>query len=249
MDSGVDSGDDGGIDAGMDATADSSVDAGVDSGVDSTVDSAVDAGADTGPILGFGSDCTPGTVYMDPFNTDPRVTGDWAVLAGSYTFNAANHTVTLNGIGGSNVQMWIGPRPSWVNYTVSTSISIADANGNAGVNVHIVDVPNPAPNDSGHMYFAGILGTSALGGGELIGAEVGGSGTLWQKEALTPFTFTPGQTYPVTVTVKGTTVTIEAFGAPPLTYTDTVYNLAAGSIGIRTYNSTATFGPITVTCN
>jgi hypothetical protein len=122
---------------------------------------------------------------------------------------------------------------------------MADANGNGGVNLHIEDLPDPAPNDSGHMYFAGI----AAAGWVVIGAETGGTGGSYNELARTPGTFVPGSTYNLQVGVHGTTITVTVNGAQYASFTDTTYKLTFGSIDLRTYNSTMTFGPVTVTCD
>ena len=44
-------------------------------------------------------------------------------------------------------------------------------------------------------------------------------------------------------------ITVNVNGVEYVTYTDPTFNLTSGSVAIRTYSSTVTFGPITVTCN
>jgi len=158
--------------------------------------------------------------------------------------SAAQNTVTLNASVNSNTQMWIGSRPNWAAYTVSVPITLADNNGNAGVNVHIEALTNPAPNDSGALYFAGIEAPGA-GNQVVIGAEVSG----WHPLTTAPGTFNPGTPYTLQVTIAGNAISVSVDGTAYASFTDTTYDMVYGSMDIRTYNSTATYGPVTVTCN
>jgi hypothetical protein len=147
--------------------------------------------------------------------------------------------------------MWIGLRPNWTAYTMSGTVKLDEANyANGGFNVHIQTLPNPAPNDSGLMYWAGILWTGGSQGSVIIGAEAGGSTGLWNQLAQTPVTFLqPGTDYLLEVAVSGSTVKVSVDHVQYTVFTDSSYDLTFGSVGIRTYNSTMTFGPVTIACN
>jgi hypothetical protein len=222
-----------------------------DGAVDAESDAPSDAAGQPARLGFFGALCPTGTVYTDPFATDPILSGDWALVASTYVFDPLGHTITLNDHNSSNAQMWIGLRPSWGAYTMSGTLNMANGNGNAGFNVHIQSLPYPAPNDGGMMYFAGIKsgGGGVESGAVIIGTETGGLGTAWNQVAEKSATFVPGTNYLFQVAVSGSTVTASVDGVEYVTFTDTTYNLTFGSIAIRTYSSTVTFGPITVTCN
>jgi hypothetical protein len=224
--------------------------AGFDSGgvvgaKDATLDSTLDdAGSDAAPPLYFGTDCPAGTVYTDPFDFDPVASGNWTLVAGTYLFDATKHTVTLVA-DGSNTQMWIGPRPAWTNYTVSSSVTLNSTNGNGGINFRVEDSPDPAPNDSGHMYLFGMWTT-----GTELGVETGGDASAWKYLAGTSSaSFNAMTSYVMQASITGQIATGSLDGTALFTYTDTTYNLMHGSIGLKAYKSTLTFGPVTVTCN
>jgi hypothetical protein len=218
----------------------SAIDAGSDAGSADAADAgrvdAAEAGLDTGT---FGMDCPTGTTYYESFDSDPAKDGGaWSLLAGSYSWSPGS--VTLNA-GSPNSQLWIGPRPNWTNYTVSTTITSGPANVNVGLNIRMEDSPSyPAPNDSGHMYFVGFNTTSTI-----LGAESNG---MWTSLASPPVTFTAGATHAVVVSVNGSLIKVSLDGTTCLNYTDSTF--AVGSLGLRIFGScTATYGPITVTCN
>jgi hypothetical protein len=240
--------DSGGADALFEGSIDSAVvdSARVDGAMDAGFDSAVvDARpVDAAPPVYFGTDCPTGTVYTDPFDLDPVASGNWKLIAGTYTFDATAHTVTLAAVG-ANGQMWIGPRPAWTNYTVSVPILLDSATGNGGINFRIENaVADPAPNDSGHMYLAGMWTT-----GVELGAETGGDASAWAYLTGGSATFTPTTSYVMQASISGQAATLTINGVEFYTYTDNVYDLTYGSIGLKSYESTVTFGPVTVTCD
>jgi hypothetical protein len=249
----ADSGDEAAVDSSVEAAIESGVDAGVDSGggsargdasTEAGVDSGIlDSGSDAPPPLYFGADCPAGTVYTDPFDFDPVASGNWTLIAGSYTFDAANHAVTLVAGSTLNGQMWIGPRPAWTNYTVSVPVTL-NANGNGGVNFRMENTPDPAPNDSGHMYLAGLWAT-----GVQLSAETGGDASTFTSLATAAGTFSPTTSYVFQASVSGQAMKVNINGIQFVTDTDTTFNLAHGAIGLHSYKSSLTFGPVTVTCN
>jgi hypothetical protein len=255
FEAGVESGDssaeaaagDSGVDAAVDSSVEAAVDAGADSGGDAGVDASgggiVDAASDAPPPLYFGANCPTGTVYTDPFDFDPVASGNWTVIAGGYTFDATNHTVTLVG-NTANTQLWIGPRPAWTNYTVSVPVTLTTTGANGGVNIRMENVPNPAPNDSGHMYLAAMWPT-----GLELGAETGGDASAWTVLTSAAGTFSPATSYVLQASISGQAMKVTINGIQFLTYTDNTFALAHGSVGLHSYKSTLTFGPVTVTCN
>jgi hypothetical protein len=213
------------VDAGPDPSSDANDAARAVDGSDADVDAGL-----------FAVNCPSGTTYYESFNSDPVQDGTWTLLAGSYSWSPGR--VTINS-GSPNSQLWMGPRPNWTNYTISTTITPGPA-PNAGINIRMEDSPPfPAPSDSGHMYFAGIQAANVV-----LGTESGGT---WAQLAYPTARFAVGTQYPMVVGVNGQTITVSLDGTTYISYTDPTF--ALGSFGLRTFNSSATFGPITVTCN
>jgi hypothetical protein len=240
---------DSGTDAGVGADASTDAPAGRDSGAHDASADAADAseagGPDASAIAGFGTTCPAGTVYSDPFTTDPLASGHWTPLIGPITYDSTHHLVQL-AEGTPNTQVWIGTRPTWTNYTVSVQVRLDSATidagviGNGGINFRIVDPgPTNPPNDSGMMYFAGINASQVL-----LGIENGGA---WTPLAVLPATFTLGTFYTLTVNAKGSTLSVALDGTTYVTVVDTTFS--TGGIGLRTYGAGASYGAVTVTCN
>lgn len=230
-----------GADSGTDAPADSGGHGGADAEAGPELDASADAAdaSDASSAVGFGTTCAAGTVYSDPFATDPLALGRWTTLIGPVTYDATNHLLQL-AQGTPNTQAWIGARPAWTNYTVSVPIRIdSTVTGNGGINFRMTD-PGPAnpPNDSGKMYFAGINPTQVL-----LGLE----NTGWTQLGLVAATFTVGTFYTLTVTANGSSLSVAVDGTTYVTVTDTT--IATGGIGIRTYLAGASYGTVSVTCN
>jgi hypothetical protein len=217
-----------------------------DSGLEVDSSPGTDADEDAGPALTFPGPCPAGSVYSETWAADPVASGTWIPLTfngatPTYTYNT-NHTVSLLQ-GNPNSQMWIGPHASWSNYTVSVSLRIDSASGNAGINFRMEDELNPAPNDSGHMYYIGILTT-----GVQVGLETGGAASSFTQLASTTGTFSVGTFYTLVVSMSGSTMNVSVGGT---SYVSGLVNATEtfGGVGLRTYQSGATYGAITVTCN
>jgi hypothetical protein len=186
----------------------------------------------------FGDTCPAGTTYADPLTSDPLTDGTLIPLAGPSTYDPASRTLSL-AAGNPNTQLWIGPRPSWANYTVSVPIRLDTPNGNAGINFRIQRATVGLPNDGGQMYFAGIEPGDAQ-----VGTEVQGTYTQLARGSGT---FQMGTFYTLGVSVSGSRIEVTVDGAPYITnLTDTTFGY--GSFGPRTYNSGATYGAMIVTC-
>jgi hypothetical protein len=115
--------------------------------------------------------------------------------------------------------------------------------GNGGVNFRIQDVAKPAPNDSGHMYYAGMLV-----GNVVLGTESGGmSGGQWSQLAEPSGGFSIGTPHAFRVTVKANSIDVSVDG---MTYISSLIDpsYTFGSIGLRTYLASATFANLKVTC-
>jgi hypothetical protein len=199
-----------------------------------------DAGEASTPSALFGQTCPPGTTYADPLTSDPIADGTFISLAGSTIYNSASDTFSLEE-GTPNTQLWIGPRSGWTNYTVTVPIRIDTSdNGNTGVTFRMQSTPDPAPDDSGEMYFAGI----ALGGLQL--------GTMndneWTDLSYSNMTMNEGTFYVLRVSVSGNTLNVSLDGTTYLTnVVDKTFTF--GGFGLRSFKMGATFGAITVTCD
>jgi hypothetical protein len=205
---------------------------GADSG--SSLD-ASDAGADASGS--FGSTCPFGTVYTDPFTTNPLTSGRWTVITGPVTYDAADRLLQL-ATGNTNTQAWIGPRPAWGNYTVSVPVRIdVVGTGNGGINFRMSN-PGTA-NNSGQMYYAGITTTFVQ-----LGVQDDGF-TQFAKQAAS---FDALTFHTLVVTANGSALSVAVDGTTYISdYTDTTFS--AGSIGLRTFGSGMSYGAVTVTCN
>ena len=218
-----------------------------DSGPEADSSPGTDAGDDAGPALTFPKQCPTDSVYTETWAADPVASGTWIPLTfngatPTYTYNA-NQTVSLLA-GNPNSQMWIGPRPSWANYTVSVSLRIDSASGNAGINFRMEDEIDPAPNDSGHMYYIGIQTN-----GVQVGLETGGAASSFTQLAYpTTGSFAVGTFYTMVVSMTGSTMNVSVNGTSYISgLVDPTETF--GGIGLRTYQSGATYGAITVKCN
>ena len=196
--------------------------------------------SDSGPLTIFGPTCPTGTVYTEPFTSDPIPDGTFTSLIGLSTYSAIARTLSLT-TGSPNTQLWIGPRPQWTNYTVAVPVRIdsSSSGGNGGITFRMEATPTSPANNAGQMYFAGI------GSGQVVlGIENGN----WTEFTGASGTFAVATFYTLQVTVSGSAITVAVNGTPYATnYVDTTY--AFGSIGLRTFSSAMTYGAITVTCN
>jgi hypothetical protein len=225
----IEAGTEAGVDAGMEASVDAGTDAGSDTGTDS--------GTDAQPAILFGPTCTGGTVYTDPFTTNPVTGGTWTFLVGPWTYNGPGSVSLV--AGKPNTQLWIGPRPAWTDYSISVPVRIDVGGGNGGINFRMQSTPASPANDSGKMYYAGIDTTQVI-----LGKESSG----WTMFDMPPATFAPGTFYTLLVSAAGNQLSVSVDGVPYIkNYMDGSFTF--GSIGLRSYNIGMTYGPVTVTCN
>jgi hypothetical protein len=187
----------------------------------------------------FPATCPTGTIYVEPFTSNPVTSGTFLPLVGPWTYNSGSQTISLQ-TGAPNTQLWIGPRPSWTNYTISVPIRLDTGGGNAGINFRMVSTPETPTNDSGQMYFAGIATNQVL-----LGIQNGGN---WTEFSGPMATFSVGSFHMLQVTAQGNQLSVSVDGT---TYASQVMDgtFSFGSLGLRTYKCGMTFGTITVTCD
>jgi hypothetical protein len=186
----------------------------------------------------FGATCPTGTTYVEPFTSDPIADGTFTSLVGAYTYNASTDTLSL-GASSANTQLWIGARPSWTSYTLTTQVRIDSTGGNGGVTFFMESTPSSPSNNAGAMYYAGIATNQVV-----LGIENGD----WTELEGPSATFAVGTFYPLQVTAKGGSLSVSVNGTAYVTnLTDSTYTF--GGFGLRTYASGMTFGSIRVACN
>ena len=190
----------------------------------------------------FGPTCPSGTTYTEPFSSDPLADGTFIPLAGSSAYNSGSDTFSLE-LGNPNAQVWVGARPSWGNYTISVPIRIdttIDSSGqNAGISFRMESTPDPAPDNSGQMYYAGIF-SDCVQLGTLTGS--------WTLLSSVDGTFNEGTFYTLQVSLSGSTIDVSVDGT---VYVSNLVDstLTFGSFGLRTWEAGATYGAVTVTCD
>jgi hypothetical protein len=214
----------------------------VGSNPDSNDSSPLDSGFDATPGKIFADECPPGTTYTDTFAADPVLSGNWLLLSNSYTYNP-DHTVSLPAGGGALANtsaLWIGPRPNWTNYTVTVVVRPDTAMIDEGVNLRMeYSPPYPAGDNMGQMYYAGILQSSVQSGNS-------SAGTWYQGPVASAAPFSLGTFYTIVATIRGSTLTVSVNGAQYIT--TPAPSLAYGSIGLRSWQSGATYSSVSVTC-
>jgi hypothetical protein len=234
----------------IDASASSDSSAGSDSstGADSSTspdsgpaDSATnpDTGIDAAPTVVFGPNCPSGTTYTEPFTSDPIADGTFLPLVGSSTFDAVHNTFALAATS-ANTQVWIGPRPTWANLTISARVRIDTPMtiGNGGFTFRMASTPASPSNNAGQMYYAGIATNQVV-----LGSENGN----WNEFKGPSATFAVGTFYTLSVTANGSSLSVSVDGTSYISsYADTTYSV--GSIGLRSYATGMTYGAITVSC-
>jgi len=187
----------------------------------------------------FGATCPTGTVYREPFTSDPIADGTFLPLIGPYAYSPTTSTLSLTS-GSPNTQLWIGARPAWTSYTISLSVRIDSSGGNGGITFRMESTPASPGNDDGEMYYAGI-GTNAV----YFGTETNGT---WKSLDGPSASFSVGTFYPLVITAKGSSLSLSAGGTLYVgSFPDSTFTF--GSFGLRTYSSGMTYGAITVTCD
>jgi hypothetical protein len=189
-----------------------------------------------------GTTSTATATYLAPFASGAS-TG-WTPYGGSWTTSASTATYT-DSSGGAGDKSVAGSS-AWTNYTLTGDVQLGSATGaspNAGF---IVRVSDPAVGvDSLDGYYAGITSTSLVLGRESYG---------WTQLATAafPVALASGAWYHLTVEVVGCQITLtgvpDAGGSQvSATYNDTGCSATTGQIGVRTYDTTASWKNIAVT--
>jgi Domain of Unknown Function (DUF1080) len=185
---------------------------------------------------------TSTATYLAPFASG-AATG-WTTYGGTWSTSssAESYTDTAGGAGDKAV----AGSTSWGNYTANGDVQLGTSTGGNSNAGFIVRVTNPAVGvDSLDGYFAGVSSTQLVLGKEAYG---------WTALATTnlPVSLSTSAWYHLTIEVVG--CTIIATGQPTAggsqvsaSYTDTGCTFTSGQVGVRTFNSAASWRDITVT--
>lgn len=168
-----------------------------------------------------------------PYAADFAAAGEagWATYSagGCWAVSGAEFTETCAGLGGGDKAL-VGST-GWRDYTVGVDVVVTEAGADAGVLLRGTD---PAVGfDALHGYYAAI----DSGDGTLV---IGRLNHDWAELTRVPLPggVGVGQSYRLTVTASGATITA-AVGDTTATATDTTF--AAGMAGLRTFDGTASF--------
>jgi len=190
-----------------------------------------------------GTTSTGTATYNAPFKSG-TATG-WTTYGGTWATNGS--TETYADTSGGSGDKSIAGSSSWGNYSVTGDVELGTSTGsnpNAGL---LVRVTNPATGvDSLDGYYAGVSSSQLVLGKESYG---------WTQLSATnlPVTLPTNTWYHLTVEVVGCQITVT--GVPSgsggsqvsTSYTDTGCTFTAGAVGVRTYNTDATWRDIAVT--
>jgi hypothetical protein len=150
------------------------------------------------------------------------VNGTWTVTSdGSYVYK---QTYT----GGEAISS--AGSSSLADYALQADVKLYDNSTNSGSGILA------RYQDSGNYYMLRLSG-----GNVQLYKKVGGVSTLLQQ---TPYSYTTGTTYTLKLTLGGSTLTGYVNGVQKISVTDGSF--AAGKIGLRTYQQTASFDNVSV---
>jgi hypothetical protein len=180
--------------------------------------------------------------YLAPFASGTA--SGWTTYGGSWSTSASSEA--LSDTSGGSGDKAVAGSTGWTNYSLSGDVELGAATGsspNAGL---LARVTNPAVGaDSLDGYYVGVDATSLILGKESYGWTVLGAATL-------PVTLSTSTWYHLTVQVVGCQIT--ATGQPSsggsqvsVTTTDTGCSTTSGAVGVRTFDSAASWRDITVT--
>lgn len=169
----------------------------------------------------------------------------WTPYAGAWTTNASNESYA-NTTGGSGEKSVSGD-PTWTNYSLSGDVQLNTTTGtspNAGL---LARVANPTSGvDSLNGYYAGINATTLILGKESYGWTLLGTAQL-------PATIANNTWYHLTIEVVNCQITATGLpshgggGQTSVTYNDVGCTFTNGSVGTRTFSTTASWRNLTVT--
>jgi hypothetical protein len=166
--------------------------------------------------------------------------GGWTQYGGSWSASGGTYTESTGGTGGNKA---ITGSTGWTNYTLEGDVRLdgIGTNGNAGFVVRATDPTNGTDNVNG--YYVGVTGSDLLIGRESYGWTQLGSTAI-------PGGLAAGNWYHLTVQVSGCAVSVQ--GRPAGSWTSPAYlsvndcTFAHGSVGVRDFNSTASWRNVTV---
>ena len=193
-------------------------------------------------VTAGGTPNTSTATYLAPFASGSS-TG-WTNYGGTWATTGSTET-SANTTGGSGDKSVAGSS-SWTNYSLSGDVQLNTATGgspNAGL---LVRVTNPSVGvDALNGYYAGVTPSQIVLGREQSGWTALASANL-------PVALPSGTWYHLTVEAVGCLITVT--GVPSAggsqvsaSYNDTGCTLTSGAIGVRTFNTTATWRDVTVT--
>lgn len=167
--------------------------------------------------------------------------GGWDQYSGTFTTSGGVYSETVGGTGGNKS---VTGSTGWTNYDVTADVRLnaVGSNGNAGLLVRATDPTGGT--DSVDAYYVGVSTSSVIIGKESYGWTQLASGSI-------PGGLAAGSWYHLTIGVTGCEVTVQ--GEPAGTNSNPVYlavndcSFAAGAVGVRDYNTTASWRDIKAT--
>ncbi|HTJ71424.1 MAG TPA: ricin-type beta-trefoil lectin domain protein [Actinospica sp.] len=167
--------------------------------------------------------------------------GGWDQYGGTFGTSGGVYSESAGGTGGNKS---VTGSTGWTNYDLAGDVRLdsVGTNGNAGFLVRNTD--STSGTDSEDAYYVGVTSSSVVIGKEAYG---------WTQlaSAAIPGGLASGSWYHLTVGVTGCDITVQ--GEPTGTNSNPVYlhvndcSFAQGSVGVRDYNTTASWENIHVT--
>ncbi|MFJ6901871.1 ricin-type beta-trefoil lectin domain protein [Streptomyces hokutonensis] len=166
--------------------------------------------------------------------------GGWTQYGGGWSASGGTYTESTGGTGGNKA---ITGSTGWSNYTLQGDVRLGTvgANGNAGFLVRATDPTTGT--DSVNGYYVGVTGSDLV---------IGREGYGWTQLSSTPIPggLSSGGWYHLTVQVTGCVISVQ--GVPADSSSNATYlsvsdcSFSHGSVGVRDYNSTASWRNLTV---
>ncbi len=183
----------------------------------------VDDASDAAPLTDA---CSTSLLFYDDFTSDPTTSG-WTVVSGTWSWDGAGAWSNTDSIAGANA--WIGAT-SWTDYVVEVGITLDTGDGDAGLMARAQTAS--AVNDDGNDYDLGIY----PGDGEVCFGSQDGS---WNEFGCDPVATGAGMSHVLQLRLAGSDLEVWPDGSWVSSYPDTTCTW--GGIGIRTYDSPATY--------